>query len=134
MADPPARPRRRWLRWVGLDPPRQTPADPDAWTPVASGLLVDDVETGHCEAAAQITAALAGGGVPSHQRVYVVQDDISLGRAGLRLLGPGPPAADRIRMAVVVHNRDLARARELLGRRPADPETGMVEQDAPGNN
>ena len=103
----------RWLRWAGLyeSPP---PPDPEAWMPVAQNLNVDDPETGACEEAARLARALGAAGVEAQQRAYIPQNDISIGRVGLRLLGPGPPAADRIRVAVLVHSRDLVRSRELL--------------------
>lgn len=99
----------RLRKWAGLQQP-QPPEDADAWTPVAQDLPVDDAETGRCEEAAKLVARLAAAGIEGRQHPYVLQDDISIGRSGLRLLGPGPAAADRIRVAVLVRRRDLERA------------------------
>ena len=90
--------------------------DPDAWTPVAKDLSVDDVESGHCQEASRAVAALSAAGIEARQRAYVLQDDLSMGRSGFRLLGPGPAAADRIRVAVLVQQRELERASEILAR------------------
>lgn len=128
MADPQQARGPRWLKWVGLQEPETAP-DPEAWAPVASNLEVDDADTGQCEEASRVMGALAAAGVESHRRPYVLQDDIGMGRAGLRLFGPGPQPADRIRMAVVVHNRDLARAREVL----ANVDDPPKKPDPPAN-
>lgn len=95
--------------------------DPDAWTPVARDLSVDDVETGHCEEASKAVAALRAAGIEARQRAYVLQDDIGMGRSGFHLLGPGPAAADRIRVAVLVRQREFERATEILARNVTEP-------------
>lgn len=112
----------RLRKWAGLQQRPQPPVDPDAWTPVAQDLPVDDAETGHCEEAAKLVARLTAAGVEARQHVYVLQDDISIGRSGFRLLGPGPAAADRIRVAVLVHRRDLERAGELVAGNVTKPD------------
>lgn len=104
----------RLRKWAGLQQPQQPPADPDAWTPVAKGLRVDDAETGHSEQADELAAALTAAGIEARQRAYVLQDDIGMGRSGFRLLGPGPAPADRIRVEVLVHHRDVERAGDLI--------------------
>jgi hypothetical protein len=111
----------RLLRWAGLEEPANAPVDPDAWTPVTKDLLVDDAETGHCEEAGSAVATLSAAGIEARSRAYVLQDDISMGRSGFRLLGPGPGAADRIRVAVLVRRRELDRARELLAENVTKP-------------
>ena len=142
MPEPESTRRHKWLRWVGLQEPETPAVDPDAWTPVAHGLQVDDTENGTSEAASRVTAALTAAGIESHQRPYLLQDDISMGRVGLRLLGPGPPAVDRIRLAVLVQNRNLPRAGEVVAGLPEanepDPPTHAVQppaspEDPPGD-
>lgn len=92
----------RWLHWLGLDEP---PPDPAAWIPVATDCPVEDPVKGSSETAGKIVKVLADGGVEAHQRAYVRADQMAL---------VGPEAADRIRVAVLVHNRDLDRAQALL--------------------
>lgn len=104
-----------------MQEPEKPAGDPDAWTPVIKDLMVDDAETGACEEATKAMAALSAAGIEARQRAYVLQDDLSLGRAGFHLLGPGPRAADRIRVAVLVRQRELDRARELLARDVTKP-------------
>lgn len=111
----------RFLRWAGLHSRQEPEVDPDAWTPVAKDLSVDDVETGHCEEASRAVAALRAAGIEARGRAYVLQDDISMGRSGFRLLGPGPAAADRIRIAVLVRQREFERASEILARNVTEP-------------
>jgi hypothetical protein len=125
----------RFLRWAGLQAPQEPVVDPDAWTPVAKDLSVDDVETGHCEEASRAVAALSAAGIEARQRAYVLQDDISMGRSGFRLLGPGPAAADRIRVAVVVQQRELERASEILARDRASeiPARNVTKPSPPDN-
>ncbi|MGH2872294.1 MAG: hypothetical protein ACRDL5_07500 [Solirubrobacteraceae bacterium] len=112
----------RLLRWAGLQISQEPVVDPDEWTPVANDLAVDDAETGRCEEASRAVAALSAAGIEARQRAYVLQDDISMRRSGFRLLGPGPAAADRIRVAVLVQQRELERAKEILGRKVTKPD------------
>ena len=114
MADPLPKRRHGWLRWAGLQEPDAPAVDSDAWTPVVSGCNVNDPETGHSDEAVRVIATLEAAGIETRQRAYVLQNDISMGRVGLYLMGPGPAPADRIRVAVVVHQRDLARAQQLV--------------------
>lgn len=118
----------RLLRWAGLQEPENPSVDPDAWVPVAKDLLVDDTETGQCEEGSRTVAILSAGGIEARQRAYVLQDDISVGRSGFRLLGPGPAAADRIRVAVLVHQRELDRARKLLAENVTKPPAPANEE------
>lgn len=112
----------RLRKWAGLQQPQEPRVDPDAWTPLARDLPVDDAETGRCEQAAKLVARLNAAGIEGRQHPYVLQDDISIGRSGLRLLGPGPAAADRIRVAVLVRRRDLERAAELVAGHVTKPD------------
>lgn len=111
----------RLLRWAGLQARQEPAVDPEAWTPIVRDLSVDDVESGHCEEASRAVAALCAAGIEARQRAYVLQDDISMGRSGFHLLGPGPAAADRIRVAVLVRQRESERASEILARNVTEP-------------
>jgi hypothetical protein len=115
--DQPAQKRKhRWLAWVGLEEP---PADPEAWVPVATG-RVDDADTGASNYASAIAQALADAGIEAQQRPYVVPDNSGLAAAVLLV---NQSAGERVRVAVLVHNRDLARARPVVGN-AHDPELG----------
>lgn len=117
--EPPAeKPKHRWLAWVGLQEP---PRDPDAWVPVATG-RVDDSETGASGYASAIVQALADAQIEAHQRPYVVPDNTGMAAA---LLVSNRSAADRVRVAVLVHSRDLEHARSIVS-------TGQPEPDLSG--
>lgn len=113
--EPPAKkPKHRWLSWVGLEAP---PADPEAWVPVATG-RVDDPDTGASGFASAVVRALTDDGLEAHQRPYVVPDNHGLAAAANLT---NPSAVDRVRVAVLVHSRDVARARSIVGT-AQDPE------------
>lgn len=99
----------KWLKRLGLE---AGPPDPDAWTAIATGLRISDPAAGTSDAAAAIIEVLAGAGIEAQQRVYVLPDEVKL-----TIFGPnadhGPDAADRLRAAVMVHNRDHERATAL---------------------
>lgn len=112
---PPAKqPKHRWLSWMGLEAP---PADPEAWVPVATG-RVDDPDTGASNFASAVAKALTEDGLEAHQRPYVVPDNHGLAAAANLT---NPSAVDRVRVAVLVHTRDVARARSIVGT-AEDPE------------
>jgi hypothetical protein len=111
MSDSSQIPKHRWLKWVGLQEP---PVDPDAWMAVAKDLGVDDAETGFCEQASRIADALKAAGIEAHQRVYARPDQGRNSGFTLQAFVGGLPAANRVRVAVVVQNRDLERAQKLV--------------------
>lgn len=116
--DQPAEtPKHRWLAWVGLQAP---PADPDAWVPVTSG-RVDDPDTGASGYTSAVVQALADAQIEAHQRPYVVPDSAGLPAA---LLASNRSAADRVRVAVLVHARDVDQARIVVGSVQPEPELG----------
>lgn len=115
MAEPERAPKRRWLKWIGLQEP---PIDPDAWMAVAQDLGVDDAESGFSEAASRIADALKAAGIEAHQRVYARPDQGRTSAFTLQALVGGLPAANRVRIAVVVHNRDLERAKSIVSNLP----------------
>lgn len=100
----------RWLKRLGLQAPAQ---DPDAWTPIVTDQLVDDPATGTSNIAARIIEVLASAGIEAQQRPYVVPHQPKLNVNVGVLADPGPDAADRLRVSVLVHNRDLERATAL---------------------
>jgi hypothetical protein len=108
MTDPREAPKQhRWLKWVGLQEP---PADPDAWMAVVQDLTVDNVETGHCERAFRVAEALKAAGIEAQQRAYVRTDQGRVSGMSWGAFVGGTPAGDRVRVAVLVHNRDLEQA------------------------
>jgi hypothetical protein len=129
MTDPHEAPKQhRWLKWVGLQEP---PADPEAWIPVVKDLGVDDAETGVCKAASRVTQALKAAGIEAEQRAYVRTDQGRVSGMSWGAFVGGTPAADRVKVAVLVHHRDLEQAASVvagLGEyrepdvRPADEE------------
>jgi hypothetical protein len=119
----PQQPRQsRWLKWVGLQEP---PIDPEAWMAVAQDLGVDDSEAGSSEVATQISEALTAAGIESHQRVYARPDAGRTSAFTLQALVGGLPAANRVRIAIVVHNRDLERAKSLVAELPVSQNGGV---------
>jgi hypothetical protein len=71
------------------------------------------------DSAARTVALLADAGVQAQARPYVLPDDSP--RRGW-MGDVGPDAEARLRVAVVVRRRDLAKAEEVLGARPkAEP-------------
>lgn len=117
---PAEKPKHRWLAWVGLQEP---PAGPDAWLPVATG-RVDDSDTGASDYASAVVQALADAQIEAHQRPYVVPDNTGLAAA---LFASNRSAADRVRVAVLVHSRDLERARPIVGTVQPEPELGRKQ-------
>jgi hypothetical protein len=128
MSDPNEAPKHRWLKWVGLQEP---PVDPDAWMAVAKDLGVDDAETGVSEVASRIADALTAAGIEAHQRVYARPDQGRNSSFTLQSFGGGLPAANRVRIAVVVHNRDLERAQKLVADLGPIPTLPTLEERKP---
>jgi hypothetical protein len=112
MTDPHEAPKRhRWLKWVGLEEP---PVDPEAWMAVVKDLGVDDVDSGVCKAATRVAEALKAAGIEADQRVYVRTDQGRVSGMSWGAFVGGTPAADRVKVAVLVHNRDLERATSVV--------------------
>jgi hypothetical protein len=103
MADGRLQQRRTWRERLGLQPP---PQDPDAWVPVTSA-SVDNAQTGFSSLASRSAKALEAAGIETQQKPYVLPDEPATHTSG-------PEVTDRIRVAVLVHYRDLDRAREQL--------------------
>ena len=112
---------RRWLKWMGLQEP---PIDPDAWMAVVQDLGVDDTETGFCEEASRIADALNAAGIEAQQRAYARADQGRNSGFTLQAFVGGLPAANRVRVAVVVHSRDLERAQKLVAGLPMSQNGG----------
>jgi hypothetical protein len=85
---------------------------------VTQDLGIDDVETGSSEVATQISEALKEAGIEAHQRVYARPDQGRTSAFTLQALVGGLPAANRVRIAVLVHNRDLEQAKKLVAGLP----------------
>lgn len=103
----------KWLKWLGLEEP---PADPDAWMAVVQDLPVENIETGYSAMAHRLTEALTAAGIEAHQRAYARPDQGNTSSFSMRTLIGGDPTAARVRIAVVVHSRDLERARQVAGK------------------
>lgn len=128
MADRDQVPKRAWLKWVGLQAP---PVDPDAWMAVAQDLAIDDPEAGVSEAASQISAALAAAGIVAQQRVYARPDQGRTSAFTLQALVGGLPAANRVRVAVLVHSRDLEQAKKIVVDLPTLPAPPAADDRVP---
>jgi len=112
MTDPHEAPKQhRWLKWMGLQEP---PVDPEAWMAVVQGLAVDNVETGLCEKASLVAEALKAAGIESEQRAYVRADQGRVSGMSWGAFVGGTPASDRVKVAVLVHNRDLQQATNVV--------------------
>jgi hypothetical protein len=107
--------KRTWRERLGLQPP---PPDPDEWVPVTSA-SVDDVKTGSSRQASRLAKTLEAAGIETQLKPYVVPDPPTTRTSG-------PDVADRIRVAVLVHHRDSAQARERL--RSLDEESARRRQ------
>lgn len=113
MTGPVPRHGHNWLRWLGLEEP---PADPDAWVAVVQNLPVENFETGYSALAHRLTDALRAAGIEAHQRAYARADQGNTSGFSMRTLIGGDPTAARVRIAVVVHGRDLERAQQVAGK------------------
>jgi hypothetical protein len=112
MTDPHQAPKlHKWLKWVGLQEP---PVDPEAWMAVVKDLGVDDAETGVCVAAARVTEALKAAGIEADQRAYVRTEQGRVSGMSWGAFVGGTPASDRVKVAVLVRNRDLEQAASVV--------------------
>jgi hypothetical protein len=73
---------------------------------------MDDADTGASNYAKTIAQALTDAGIEAQQRPYVVPDNRGLAAAVLLV---NQSAADRLQVAVLVHTRDVAAARSVVG-------------------
>ena len=76
--------------------------------PVTSA-SVDNPQTGFSSLASRAAKALETAGIETQQKPYALPDEPATRSSG-------PDVIDRIRVAVLVHHRDLDRARERLHR------------------
>lgn len=97
---------KKWLKWVGLAEP---PSNPDAWTVVAEDIDVAYKDACFSQMANQAVDVLQNAGIEARQRTYVADDTVVR-------FSSGPSPVDRLRVAVLVHNRDLKRAAEIIAR------------------
>jgi hypothetical protein len=105
VVEPADNPKHAWLRWLGLQEP---PLEPDSWVPVARGFGTDDFKTDSSEMASRLVGLLSGAGIQAHQRSY----EFDATRVTAALFGAGGGGMVK-RVAVLVHNRDRARATEI---------------------
>jgi hypothetical protein len=106
IVEPTGNPKHTWLRWLGLQEP---PLEPDSWVPVARGFDPDDLKTDSSEMASRLVGLLSGAGIQAHQRSYEFD---ATRFAGAALVGASAGGMEK-RVAVLVHNRDRARATEI---------------------
>jgi hypothetical protein len=112
-------PKKSWRDWLGLRAPAP---DPNDWV-LATSARVDNAETSHSKGAARAAQALEHAGLEVQQRPYVLPDETGFNRAAG---GFSPSGVDRIRIAVLVHRRDLERATAVL--HPHDGERDPVQK------
>lgn len=94
----------RWLEWLGLEEP---PPESDTWVPVVRGCHVD--KTGSSRTASRLVDQLSTAGIEARQRSY--EFDTS-SYAAVGMFNGGVVT----RIAVLVHNRDRARASEIAAK------------------
>jgi len=109
--------RRSLLRRLGLQAD-EPPPDPEAW--VAVGSFPADGESGSSTDAARAVATLADAGIDARQRTYLVPDKESWSVQRIA------STADRIRVAVLVRERDRKRAASLV---PSDETPPVSEEE-----
>jgi hypothetical protein len=99
LVDPTAEPKQhKWLEWLGLEEP---PPEPDSWVAVARDIAIDDLDSGSSSEASGLVDALNTAGIQARRRSYTYYD------ASLFTDSRQP------RFAVLVHERDLARATQI---------------------
>jgi hypothetical protein len=76
--------------------------------PVARGFDIDEFKTDSSQIASRLVDALSGAGIRAHQRSY----GFDTTRPGAALVGASAGGMVK-RVAVLVHNRDRARATEI---------------------
>jgi hypothetical protein len=108
IVEPSGNAQHRWLEWLGLQEP---PPEPDTWVPVARGFDIDEFKTDSSEIASRLVDVLSGAGIRAHQRSYRFDTTRVPGAA---LVGASAGGMVK-RGAVLVHNRDRARAAEIVG-------------------
>lgn len=106
------KPKHKLLKWVGLQAP---PPDPESWVLVATG-AVDNAGTGASDYASTIAKALGGKNIEARQHPYVVPDNTGLAAGAMPV---SKSTVARVRVAVLVHRRDLDRARAVVD--PSSP-------------
>jgi hypothetical protein len=92
---------------------------------VVQDLGIDEPETGFSDAAAKISGALAEAGIEAQQRVYARPDQGRTSAFTVQALVGGLPAVNRVRIAILVHNRDLERAKNVLAEIPMSQNGGV---------
>jgi hypothetical protein len=92
-----------WLEWLGLEAP---PPDADSWVAAARGFLLDGLGADSSRLAGQLVDALEKAGIEARQRLYQFYNADP--GTGIGILGQS--AEMETCVAVVVHDRDLAKA------------------------
>jgi hypothetical protein len=106
IVEPSGNAKHRWLKWLGLQEP---PPEPDTWVPIARGFDIDEFKTDSSEIASRLVDLLSGADIRAHQRSYEFDTTRVPGAA---LVGASAGGMVK-RVAVLVHNRDRARATEI---------------------
>ena len=96
--------KRGLLQRLGL---KSVSPDPEQWVELAESVPGSSVP-------AEVVAGLKAIGIDAREKPYVPPD-------GVFDLGGGPEAASRLRLAVLVHRRDEARATAFLRAHEAEP-------------
>jgi hypothetical protein len=122
IVQPTGDPKHTWLRWLGLQEP---PLEPDSWVPVARGFDPDGLKTDSSEMASRLVGLLSGAGIQAHQRSYEFD---ATRFAGAALVGASASGMEK-RVAVLVHNRDRARATEITAEFKQDLECQRLARE-----
>ena len=92
----------RWLKWAGLEAP---PLEADSWVPIVRGLTVSDAATHTSTLGTRLVGLLGDAGIEAQQRSYQYDDSLPMPFGSIGSL--------ETRVAVLVHNSDVARATEI---------------------
>jgi len=118
----------KWLEWLGLEEP---PPDADSWVPVARDFQIDDVNAGSSSEAARLVDQLSRAGIQAQQRSYELDAAVET-EESLNLFAGGAAVSSEsfTHVAVGVHNRDRARATEIVRQFEHESELELKKADA----
>jgi hypothetical protein len=118
----------KWLEWLGLEEP---PPEADSWVPVARDFQIDDVNARSSSEAARLVGQLSRAGIQARQRSYELDAAVETAES-LTLFAGGASVSSGsfTHVAVGVHNRDRARATEIVRQFEHDSELELRKLDA----
>jgi hypothetical protein len=118
----------KWLEWLGLEEP---PPEADSWVPIARDFRIDDVKAGSSSEAARLVDELSRAGIQARQRSYELDAAVET-EESLTLFAGGASVSSGsfTHVAVGVHNRDRARATEVVRQFEHESELELRRADA----